>query len=696
MRYARIILIVWLLYQSNALWAQELQPPVKDIDLQQFIEQLFPVQDDDIPYEDVYEALFLYFTQPLDLNQVSPEALKSLFVLTEAQIQSFFRHLERNGKLLSLYELQAIPGWDQATINRLLPFVTVKSTSLQEDNRSLLQRITESGKGMFLQRYERVLESRAGYLPRSDTLPPAYLGSPDKLYTRFRLNRAQDFSFGFALEKDAGEPIAWNPPQNQYGADFLSWHAMLYHQGRFRKIVTGDFQLQYGQSLVFGSGFTIGKGAETITTVRRSSTGLRPYTSVLESGFFRGAGFTYRLSPRIDVTTFFAGNPRDALLSESADSLDVAPVTFGSLQQSGLHRTNREIGARHSIREQSGGGVVHYRSKNRRLQLGATSLFTRFDHPWQPNARLYKQFEFSGQQNFVASLFGEYSWQNINLFAEAAQSQSGGKAIVAGSLLALSSTLDLSLLARRYERDFHSFYATAFAEGSRPVNEHGIYWGLKYKPGQQVFFTAYYDRFYFPWLRYRVDAPSGGHEYLIRGNYQPSRQLLLYAQFRQEIKDLNRVQTPPLRTPEAGRKRNYILHLDFAPSSVFSLRSRIQWSSYLFSEIRTSGYTLVQDASWQTKRWRLSGRIALFHTDDYNNRQYVYEKDVLWAFSIPAYYGRGIRNYLLAQYKLTRQLTLWLRWARTTYVDREVISSGNERIDGARINQLKAQLRWAF
>lgn len=118
------------------------------------------------------------------------------------------------------------------------------------------------------------------------------------MYARFRLNRPHEFSFGLTLEKDAGERLVWSPHTNQYDADFWSFHAMLYNQGKFEKIVVGDFQLQYGQSLVFGSGFSIGKGAETITTIRRNNTGLRPYTSVLETGFFRGAAFTYSLSPR--------------------------------------------------------------------------------------------------------------------------------------------------------------------------------------------------------------------------------------------------------------------------------------------------------------------------------------------------------------------------------------------------------------
>jgi hypothetical protein len=695
MKEIKILLII-LLFLSGKLPAQEIPSIKKEIDLQQFIEQLFPVQDDDIPYEDFYETLFLYLSQPLDLNKATAEELKSLFILTDPQIQSFFRHLERNGKLFSLYELQAIPGWDLQTIDRLLPFVSIRTTALNEDHRPLLQRIRESGKGMFLQRYERVLEKRSGYLPRSDSLSPAYLGSPDRLYTRFRLNRAHDFSFGFTLDKDAGEAIAWKPAQSLYGADFLSFHAMLYNKGRFRKLVLGDFQLQYGQSLVFGSGFNIGKGAETISTIRRSNTGLRPYSSVLESGFFRGAGLSYRLSPTVEVTSFYSNAPRDARLQENTDSTAAPFSLFSSLQQSGLHRTEQELMAKHSIREQSVGNIVHYRNKNSRLQLGATSLFTQFNHYWHRSPQLYNQFEFSGQRNFAGSIFGEFSWQNVNFFTEAAHSLSGGNALVAGILMALSSQLDISFLARHYERNFHSFYGTAFAEGSRPINEQGLYWGLKYKPLQQLFLTAYYDYFKFPWLRYRVDAPSEGYEYLIRANYQPSRQLLLYAQYREELKDLNMLENPPLRIPHPGTKKNYLIHLDYTPSTEISLRSRVQWSSYHFAGSHSRGYTLVQDLSWQRNRFRISGRIALFDTEDYMNRQYVYEKDVLWAFSIPAYYGRGVRHYLLAQYKLNRHFTIWVRWARTTYVDREHISSGNEKIEGSGINQIKTQIRWSF
>ena len=48
-----------------------------------------------------------------------------------------------------------------------------------------------------------------------------------------------------------------------------------------------------------------------------------------------------------------------------------------------------------------------------------------------------------------------------------------------------------------------------------------------------------------------------------------------------------------------------------------------------------------EDIQGQWSRERIQNAqahlLALFDTDDFDNRQYIYEKDVLWAFSIPAY-----------------------------------------------------------
>ena len=90
---------------------------------------------------------------------------------------------------------------------------------------------------------------------------------------------------------------------------------------------------------------------------------------------------------------------------------------------------------------------------------------------------------------------------------------------------------------------------------------------------------------------------------------------------------------------------------------------------------------------------KLTFRYALFHTDDYSSRLYAYENDVLYASSMPAYYGKGFRFYLLAKYSPARWLDAWLRFSMTCYTDRNIISSGPEEIKGNKLPEVKFQIR---
>ena len=89
-------------------------------------------------------------------------------------------------------------------------------------------------------------------------------------------------------------------------------------------------------------------------------------------------------------------------------------------------------------------------------------------------------------------------------------------------------------------------------------------------------------------------------------------------------------------------------------------------------------------------------RYAVFNVDDYAARIYTYENDVLYAYSIPAYQGQGYRFYILGRLKLRRSIDLWLRYAQTTYFDRDEIGSGGEKIVGNTKGELKLQARIRF
>ena len=508
-------------------------------DLDRLTQELFAeIQSDQVPYEDLYETLLQYYQTPINLNAATREEMRALLLLNENQITTLLRHREANGDLLSVYELQSVEGYDLRTINRLLPFVSVLSSNANASRGNLWQRIAREDNNVLYLRYERVLQQRQGYTPptRYQGLPTTrYLGSPDKMLVRYRVSHTKDFSVGFAMEKDAGEPLTWNPGNGQFGADYVSAHLLLQERGRLKALALGDYQLQFGQGLLLSSGLGVGKGAETITTLRRSSVGVRAYSSLLENTFFRGGAATYQVAPTVQATAFVSHKNVDANLQQSRDSLAQYDEFTSGLLYTGFHRTASEIANRHQLAETIGGGNLGYTSRNGNLALGATAVLTHYGTPLLKRPEPYNRFEFSGQNNRAVALNYSYVWRNLLLFGETARSTGGGLGTVNGLLASLGPTVDAAVLVRHYDPDFHTLYGNAFSENTRNINETGVYIGLKVRPVARWEISAYYDQFCFPWLRYRASAPTDGHDALVRIAYSPSKTSVLYLQLRQRL-----------------------------------------------------------------------------------------------------------------------------------------------------------------
>lgn len=662
--------------------------PRKDFALEKLADEIFPVQDQDLNYEELYENLAQLLANPLNLNSVTREQLRSLLVVEEEHINSLLEYRDENGPLLSVYELQAIPGWTRTVFEKVIPFVTVYEEE-KRFNPSILTRLMREENNYLVMRYDRTISTRKGYSPEVDS-SQRYAGSPDRMYIRYRVARSNDFSLGFTAENDAGEAFTWSPPQKQYGMDYFSWHAQIQNKGKIRNLVIGDFQSQFGQGLVLGSSFGFGKNAETITTVRRSNLGFLPYTSLNESMSMSGLAASVAMSNRVFIHGFASRTFPDAHLSNADD--DIPSVS--SLGASGLHRTPAELRSRKQLEQIEMGGVLQYKTRN--FDTGLIIHQSHFSMPVLPTARPYNQFSFRGQHLENAGIYLNYSWSNVTFFGEAAQTLRHGGAFTAGFLGSITNQLEVSVLVRKFDRDFYSFRSNAFSESTSPQNEEAVYWGWKFTAGKKNSFTGYMDLFRFPWLRYRGYSPSEGSEWLLRFNYTPSKNILLFIQVREESKIRNLPGESGLYQYGTGVKRNFWINCDYSAGNILTFKTRVQLSSYTLGGRSTDGMALVQDISCSVNRWAFSARFALFDTDDYDNRTYLYERDVWLAFSFPAYEGTGIRNYFLVQYKLSKRIDLWFRWSGTRYTDRSEIGSGTQTIASNTINDAKFQVRIQF
>ncbi len=698
-----------------------------EIDLEQFAERLFEIQDEDLSFEDIYESLLLYYTNRLNLNKVEPEELSTLYILNPQQILAFFDYREKYGDLLSINELQVIPGFNVQTIRSLQPFVTVEESYI--DDRPFFKRVLEEENNYLLLRYTSRLEDQLGFTDASpldtifveneeglviDTLteaPSRYLGSQNKVYGRFRTSHRNDYSLGFTFEKDAGEEFSFK--NGRKGFDFYSYHLLLENKFGFKKIMLGDFQMQVGQGVVFGAGFNAGKGAETVNTSRRSTIGLRPYTSVLESGFFRGVGVTKQFSD-FEITGFYTRIKQDA--NVEVDSIEFSTIFDGeevngrvpssdpnrtfeeefanSIITSGFHRTESELERRNKVDEESFGGMITY-APTHRLLIGGAAIHTNYSIPIGRTPNNYNQFEFKGDQNNVYTIFSNYTWQNFSFFGEAARSSSGGVGAVGGFITSLSRFVDFAMILRNYDRDFHSFYGNALSENSRNINERGVYWGAAIKPNRRHSLNFYYDHFSFPWLKFRTEAPSEGQEWLIRYTHVPTRKITIYAQVRQQTRQIS-IPNENLNILTDQIKYNYLFNIDYEITNGIKLKTRVQSSTQREASAKTKGFAIIQDINFPIWKLKFHTRTALFETDDFDNAQYVYENDVLYAFSIPAYNGTGIRNYAMVRYDPSRNISVWVRYARFSFTDRDEIGSGLNLSQGNTSSEIKVMLRVKF
>lgn len=692
------------LFLFLAFWSQtgfgqtDTLSPVNTEDLGDLLEDFFQNQEEesDFDYNAILENLEAYKRRPLDLNRADFEQLQHLGLLSDLQINSLLDYRTQAGELISIYELQAVPGFDLASIRRILPFVKVGG-DLDDFQISPAKMFLQSGNDLML-RWTRVLETQAGFAPLPEgESSTRYAGDPNGFFIRFRRSFENRLSIGFNAEKDRGEEFFAG--SNRQGFDFYSAHAFLRNLNKTVKAVAlGDFAVSFGQGLTIYNGFAPGKSS-LVTSIKRRGAPLRPYTSVNEADYLRGGGVTLAFAKNWETTLFASVKKTDAnvLEADTSDTNDEARE-FTSLLISGLHRTPSEIEDKNALTQITAGG--NFRFNSRKGLIGVNFLFNRFDKSFQPSDQPYNRFRFSGNQLINGSLDYSKTYRNIHFFGETAMSDNGALATINGALIGLGKFANLALCQRWFEKDYQSLFAQPFAETAGGQNESGFYTGIEIKPFKNWQLSAYLDNWQHDWLRFGVDAPSAGHEYLLRATYSIRKKLEVYAQFRKEIKEKNapenETKTDFLTPVERSQAR---IQLAYKFSKTLEFRSRLEWSFYDDQILpQSSGFMIYQDVIYKPLSFPVSfsTRFALFDTDDYNSRIYAFENDVLYAFSIPAFYGTGSKFYLNVRWKIFRGLTLEARYAQLFRQGDEGIGSGLELIEGNNRTDLKFQIRYLF
>ena len=659
------------------------------------MENLSDALDEDADIEQIAEDLEYFLQNPVNLNSSTPDDLAKLHFLNEFQIASLTDYVRRNGPMLTIYELALVDGFDQTDIFRLLPFVTIADVG--EDSRFSLKRSVKYGKNEFFSRVSFVGECQDGFINVPDSVMIAepekhYPGNRAKIFSRYSFNFNRQLMAGITAEKDPGEQFFRG--HQRHGFDFYSAYAAIHDIGPVETLIVGDFQAKFGQGLVAWPGMSTGKSA-FVMDIRKKGAGIRKYSSADENNFYRGVATTLKF--RELRATFFGSHKKiDATLAEQDTALAEA-AGFTAFGTTGLHATPKQIEKEDAVTESVWGANVNFNHNN--FRIGATGLGYQYDRDFVKRTSPLYKFDFDGRKNLNVSVDAQYSFSALYLFGEYAVSANGGRAALVGSLMSLAPGLRASVLYRNYSRDYQAQYAGGFAEGSKTQNEEGFFFGIEATPIKRWKLSVYYDIYRFPWIRYGLNAPSRGNDFLAQAEFAANRSTSMVWKVKYETSQTQGSTEDGKIQPLTDLSRWTVrYHLNYAVNQRWQLKSRIELSGYKNSNADTeTGCMLYQDVACKPFRFplSLSVRYALFETT-YNSRIYAYESDVLYAYSIPMIYGRGTRAYLLASWSPAKNLTFWAKMSRTYYADKQTIGTSPDMIDANHRTEFKFQVRWKF
>ena len=229
-----INIILLLLLFPRVMEAQEIP-----LSSEQQLENQADTEEGETEDDSWLQDLDIFKKNPININTADADELRQLRVLTDLQIANLVTYRSVLGKLQTIYELQAVPSWDVATIKKILPFVTIAGAlSLKDD---LLKRFS-GGEHTILLRLSQVLERSKGFDP--STAGTKYLGSPQRIFFRYRYTYKNLLQYGLTGDKDAGEQFFSG--KQKYGFDFYSFHFFVRKTGIIQALALGDYTVNLG------------------------------------------------------------------------------------------------------------------------------------------------------------------------------------------------------------------------------------------------------------------------------------------------------------------------------------------------------------------------------------------------------------------------------------------------------------------
>lgn len=633
---------IWMITLLLRCFAAEAQEEVEQEDAMENM-----VSADETSIDKINEPSHEWMKGQLNINKVDEKDLSSLGLLTPEQIHQFILYRNNMGNFISLYELQAVPYWDEHTTRKVIPYF--KITTEQDIIPDLKQRFKE-GEHMLLY---RTGGSKSGFGSNGSTQYNSYTDQTKgyKQLLKYQYQFRTLLQWGVTIEKDAGEKSM---------ADYIGYYVYLRKRGMIKSLVMGDYVVNMGQGLIEWQGYAFGQSSNIVGALRQGDI-FKPHTGSDENRYHKGIAFS--LEKKNVQLSLFAGREKiDA--NVMTDTINQMHLFVSSFLTSGLHRTPSEISDKNALTETVFGGRISIEHKS--IQLSLNHIQYLFNIPIEKRWLPYNYHAPHGKYFLNTSIDIKANVLHTYLFGEMAMNKKSAPALLVGCMKSFDPRFDASFIFRTIDKAYTAFQPNALIRNGNANNETGVFMCMNFQPDARHRIEAYRDQYINTWPTYFNDGIRRGQTNSLQCIWRPNKKTEMSFRYTQdaETKNTRSMEDKSNRLSWITTKKMR-LHISFMPSQHLTIRQRIEWS-FFKQEVgipeKGSLYYLELIYKPMMKPYSVSARTTVFQTDSYNTRIYAYERDLLSYYSIPAYFEMGISNYLLSSWKLNKHIHAQIKY----------------------------------
>jgi hypothetical protein len=617
------------------------------------LEYWIQFQDEATETEQFSLALESYQTNQLQINTATEKELSNFPLFHQKHISIILQYIRRNQNILSWNELKQLPYFDNEFIQIIQPFISLS-----------MRKFVPRSKFSILYKTKIPLEKPVGYENKNNS---SQIAGP-WFYQYFKFNGTwKKNELALVFEKDLGEVFFKKGNLVKIGYQLNSTSLL-------KQLNIGTYNLHIGEGLIHSNSFYIG-GNST------GNSALRINKSSSESNYQLGIGIVVKKGLFKNVTAI-AFNPKSGKIVNGNIESYISDGVFDTHDDLKNFNTNWDANL-----------ITSNQLIINRLTLAINTKITRLSDDFSPPLKYYNKFYNLPEKFINNSISYNYNNPFFLIRGEVASSNIQGWATTHLLKTTIGENIELNLNFRSFSKDYKSLYSNTYKKSSKVQNEKGFYSQLKYST-YSLSVISRFDIYKNPNPKYLFHSASMAKSYenLIKINVSDSAEIQVKYRYKIGDKESNDSLLSFIK-----KKYEHILSLRFKYQihNNWILTTRIAYNDIKITK-HITGYTFAQDLTYKMSKQKITVRLAIVNAENWDNRFYMYEYDMLHNFSIPVYYDQASRFYANYYLKINNNWKFWLKYEVSYFANKASISSGKYKINGNKKSLLKWQLRYQF